>query len=68
MKTFTITGMTCGGCSASVTRALENAGFTATVDLASNTAEVQGTPDPAKVIQAIEDAGFEAQVAEDSAS
>jgi copper chaperone CopZ len=68
MTLFTVTGMTCGGCSSAVTRALENAGFKATVDLATNTATVEGTPDPAKVIQAIEDAGFDAVVATEAAS
>jgi copper chaperone CopZ len=54
MTRFTVDGMTCGGCSSSVTRALENAGFTASVDLESNTATVEGQPDPNAVIQAID--------------
>ena len=67
MTTFSVDGMTCGGCSSAVTRALENAGFTATVDLQTNTAEVEGEPDPKAVIQAIEDAGFDARLADQSA-
>ncbi len=63
MTTFTVNGMTCGGCTGSVTRALENAGFTATVDLDSKTANVEGEPDPKAVIQVIEDAGFDAALA-----
>jgi copper chaperone CopZ len=68
MTLFTITGMTCGGCSGSVTRALENAGFKATVDLANHTATVDGAPDPAVVIQVIVDAGFNAVLATETAS
>lgn len=64
MTLFTVSGMTCGGCTGSVTRALTNAGFQAIVDLESHTATVQGDVDPAKVIQVIEDAGFEASLAE----
>jgi len=63
MTLFSVSGMTCGGCSSRVARVLQNAGFTATVDLKSNTASVEGQPDPQAVIAVIKDAGFDAALA-----
>jgi len=53
--------MSCGGCVASVTRALQQVpGVTEVqVDLDAKQATVSGTADRAAVVAAIEDAGFE---------
>ena len=56
MTQFSIVGMTCGDCSAALTRALEHAGFAATVDLEMHTATIHGEADARPVI---EGAGFE---------
>ncbi|UOO80772.1 cation transporter [Uruburuella testudinis] len=65
--TLNIGGMTCGGCVNSVTRVLEalDGVGQANVDLAAAQAEIEY--DPAKVstetlIEAVEDAGFDAAV------
>jgi copper chaperone CopZ len=59
-----VEGMTCGGCA----RAVENAigevqgVFSARVDFAAKRAEVEGQDlDPAKLLEAVEEAGFTAQ-------
>lgn len=57
--TYKVDGMTCNGCVASVTKALERAGLKAEVDLASGAAKVLGPHDPAKVKAAVEGAGFD---------
>lgn len=64
MTQFSIVGMTCGGCSAALTRALEHAGLAATVDLQTHTATVHGEADPKAVIAVIEGAGFEGETVE----
>ena len=61
---YTIEGMTCGGCVNAVTKALKRAGFEAQVDLASNSAEIDGTPDTEAVVRAVRSAGFEAKAAQ----
>ncbi len=66
--TFNITGMTCGGCVNSITRVLtDTAGVAnAQVDLANATAIVQfdvSQTNVAALIEVIEDAGFDAEVA-----
>lgn len=61
---YTIDGMTCGGCVKAVTKALERAGFEARVDLESNSAEIDGSPDKEAVMSAVRGAGFEAKPAE----
>jgi Au+-exporting ATPase len=66
MKQYAIEGMTCGGCVKAVTSALERAGFSATVDLVTNLATLEGTPDDANVLAAIDKAGFDAQVVQSS--
>ena len=64
-----VTGMTCGNCAQHVTEAIQNVGGvrTATVNLDSGKASViwaSGTePDPIRVIQAVEAAGYRAKVA-----
>ncbi len=59
--TLPVEGMSCGGCVASVTRALQQVpGVTEVqVDLDAKQATVSGTADRAAVVAAIEDAGFE---------
>mgnify|MGYP000925352834 CR=1 FL=1 len=61
--TYKVSGMTCGGCVRSVTRALEQAlpGTKVLVSLEAKTAEVDGQHDPAKAKAAIEGAGFEVE-------
>ncbi len=66
--TFNITGMTCGGCVNSITRVLTNTAGVANaqVDLANATAIVQfdvSQTNVAALIEVIEDAGFDAEVA-----
>ena len=60
-KTYKIDGMTCGGCTASVTKALERAfpGATVAVSLDDGTATVTGEHDEQAAREAIEDAGFD---------
>ncbi len=59
MKTLKIEGMTCGGCSRSVTRALEKAGVTvASVSHHDGTAQVGDDTDLAAATKAVEKAGF----------
>ncbi|MCC6521879.1 MAG: heavy-metal-associated domain-containing protein [Polyangiaceae bacterium] len=57
--TFKVEGMTCGGCAASVTKALEKLGLHAEVSLSARTAKVSGAFDDQEVRQAIEAAGFD---------
>jgi copper chaperone CopZ len=62
---FTVTGMTCDNCVHHVTEAIKNVpGVTATdVSLADNQARVAGDFDIQKVIEAVEEEGYEAAVA-----
>ncbi len=57
-KTYKVSGMTCGGCASSVTKALQRAGFEAEVSHDSGTARVASTAEDAKIKAAIEAAGF----------
>lgn len=57
--TYRVEGMTCGGCAASVTKALERIGAKAEVSVKEKTARVNGDVDEAKVKAAVEGAGFE---------
>lgn len=59
-----ITGMTCGHCSAAVTRALKAVpGVTdAQVFLAEGIARVQGSADPQALVHAVQDEGYQARV------
>ena len=61
-----VTGMSCGHCEAAVREALH--GVSGVVEVvrvaaADGVAELRGTPDPAAVIAAIRDAGYDAEVA-----
>ncbi len=60
-KTYRVDGMTCGGCAASVTKAILRADATAEVDvdLAKAEVSVSGVLDPAAVQSAVEGAGFD---------
>ena len=58
--TYVVNGMTCEGCSRSVTKAIETAipGATVEVDLAAGRIAVTGG-EASLVAQAVDDAGFE---------
>ncbi len=56
---FKVEGMTCGGCVASVKRALDAAGVQAEVSLQAGTATVREPVDPDVVREAVEGAGFD---------
>ena len=62
---FTVTGMTCDNCVHHVTEAIKNvSGVTATeVSLSEKQARVAGDFDEQKVIEAVEEEGYEAAVA-----
>jgi copper chaperone len=59
--TYRVTGMTCGGCANSVTKAIQTAapGVEVSVDLDAKTVTVDGDADERAVAQAVADAGFE---------
>ena len=57
--TYKVDGMTCGGCSGSVTKALARVGIEAVVSHEKATAVVQGEHDPTVVEKAVNGAGFE---------
>lgn len=59
--TYRVDGMKCGGCSASVTKALQalNPQASVTVDLEAKTVTVGGLDDIEAIRGAIEDAGFD---------
>ena len=58
--TYTVLGMSCGGCAKSVTNAIQDAapGASVTVDLEAKAVSVDGA-DEMTVKQAVADAGFE---------
>jgi copper chaperone len=58
--TYKVTGMSCGGCASSVTKAIKSVAPEAniSVDPTSGLAVVEGKSDEAKVKAAIEAAGF----------
>ncbi len=58
--TYIVSGMTCEGCSRSVTKAIESAipGAKVEVDLEAGRVSVEGG-EAAQVAQAVDDAGFE---------
>ncbi len=62
---FNVTGMTCDNCVHHVTEAVKSVpGVTAArVSLADKTAEVEGDFDAKKIIEAIEEEGYEAAAA-----
>ncbi len=60
-----IAGMSCNHCSNAVSEALARVpGVTnvVTVDLERGEAQVEGTPDPAALLAAVQDAGYEAEI------
>lgn len=59
-----ITGMTCGHCVRSVTGALKAVPGVkaAEVDLESGSAKVEGDPDPAALLAAVAEEGYQAEV------
>jgi copper chaperone len=62
--TFDVRGMTCDNCVHHVTEAVQNTPGVSSVkvDLASNSARVEGAFDIQKVIEAIEEEGYEAAI------
>lgn len=63
-QTFTVTGMSCGHCEQSVVEALEalDGIETATADRTTESATIEGTADPAELVEAVESAGYEASL------
>ncbi len=61
MQTLKVSGMTCGGCVASVKKALSDlaGGTPVQVDLATGKVEFADSIDKARAIAAIEDAGYD---------
>ncbi len=59
--TYKVKGMTCGGCVATLTRALQQALPEAKVEinLEGGLVRVEGSHTPAAVSQAVQDAGFD---------
>jgi Cu2+-exporting ATPase len=64
MQQYTVTGMHCAACSASVEKAVKKVpGVTScAVSLLTNSMGVEGTAEPAAIIKAVEDAGYGASV------
>ncbi|MHC4597948.1 MAG: CopZ family metallochaperone [Planctomycetota bacterium] len=65
MITIRITGMSCGHCVKSVTEALSQVpgvSRVVEVNLDKGEAHVEGDPDPADVLSAVEEAGFSGEV------
>lgn len=62
VRHFSIGGMSCAGCVASVEKALKNVDGvkSSSVNFAEHTAEVEGNYSPESLIQAVVDAGYEA--------
>lgn len=60
-QTFDVTGMTCDNCVKHVTEALQQVpGVTAVqVDLATNSAQVEGDFEERQIVEAIEEEGYE---------
>lgn len=69
-RVLTVTGMTCGGCAATVQRVLSRVpGVTAAeVDRPAGRVTVQGTASTGDLVAAVERAGFGAAPAEDRAT
>ena len=64
MQQYTVTGMHCAACSASVEKAVKKVPGveSCAVSLLTNSMGVKGTAEPAAVIKAVEDAGYGASV------
>lgn len=65
MVTLDVTGMTCGGCAATVEKLIkrEDAGAKVTVDLAAGRVEADTKASAEALVKAIEAAGFGAKLA-----
>lgn len=63
MLTLKVSGMTCGHCAQTVTKAVEAipAVERALVDLKAGEVAIEGSADESAILQAIEDAGYEVQ-------
>lgn len=61
MLNLKVEGIHCGGCASSIKKALAAAapGAEVEVDIDNGKVKVGGTPDRAKVVAAIEDAGYD---------
>lgn len=61
VKTYKVSGMTCGGCARSVEQAIKAAAPAAqvSVDLAAGKVSVDGVTDDGVVAKAVDDAGFD---------
>ena len=64
MKQFVVTGMTCAACQAHVEKAVSklNDVSSVSVSLLTNSMAVEGSASDEEIIQAVEDAGYGAQV------
>ena len=64
MQQFTVTGMHCAACSASVEKAVKKVpGVTScAVSLLTNSMGVEGTAEPSAIVKAVEDAGYGASL------
>lgn len=60
MPTFKVTDMTCGGCAAAITRAIQQMDSSAVVkaDPVTKLVEVESTLPPAQIAEAIAGAGY----------
>lgn len=61
VKTYKVSGMTCGGCARSVEQAIKAAAPSAqvSVDLAAGKVSVDGGVDDKVIAKAVDDAGFD---------
>lgn len=60
-KSYTVKGMTCGGCARSVEQAIkaQKADSVVTIDVSTARVTVDNGPDDAVIAKAVDDAGFE---------
>lgn len=60
-KSYSVGGMTCGGCARSVENAIKGLtpGATISIDLPTGKVTVENGPDDTQVEQAVKDAGFD---------
>lgn len=60
-KSYTVKGMTCGGCARSVEQAIkaQKGDAVVSIDLSTARVTVDNGPDDAAVAKAVDDAGFE---------
>lgn len=57
-QTYKIKGMHCASCASMIELDLEDAGIKAKCSYTSENLEVQGNPDPKKVIEIVEKSGY----------